>query len=225
MKHILACLLLAASSQSSDRSVANWRHDIEEIVKDIRSLHPDPFTKTGQTIFLREVEALKAAVPGLIEEQRVLWAMRVVALLGDGHTKLEPDSPAFAFWYPIRLYEFTDGYFVTSAHRSVSELAGAQVLEIAGHRTSEVIGEARKLMGADNEFSGKERLYAVHNPDLSSGRRYERRITAPCPKTRYRHPLVFLLRRSLHWFDARRSPVPERRPAQKRIDGRSSRSN
>ncbi len=172
MKSILACLLLAASSQSRDAGVANWRHDIDEIVKDIRSLHPDPFTKTGQAIFLREVEALKTAVPGLTEEQRVVRAMRVVALLGDGHTKLEPDSPAFALWYPIRLYEFTDGYFVTSAHRSVSELAGAQVLEIAGHRTSEVVGEARKLMGADNEFSAKERLYAVHNAALMKGLGY-----------------------------------------------------
>jgi len=169
---IVSTLALVAAGQTNTARVSEWRHDIDAIVKDIRSFHPNPFTKTGEAIFLREAETLKTAIPSLTEEQRVVRAMRLVALLGDGHTHLEPDNPAFAFWYPIRLYEFTDGYFVTSAHRSVSELAGAQVLEIAGRPANEVVAGARQLMGADNDFSRKERLYAVHNVSLMKGLGY-----------------------------------------------------
>lgn len=151
---------------------ADWRVELEQMVKDLRAHHPDPFTKTGSLTFLREAEALKAALPTLTEEQRVVRAMQLIASLGDGHTVLEPDSPAFAWWYPIRLYEFTDGYFVTSAHKSVEELAGAQVLEIAGRPVSEVVNAARALISGDNVFDKMEKLGAVHNAALMQGLGY-----------------------------------------------------
>src|SRR5260370_27533502 len=70
----------AAAQQSSTArllpSVVDWRHDIDEFVNDIRLLHPDPFTRTGKVTFLREVNALKAALPYLTDEQRVVRAMR-----------------------------------------------------------------------------------------------------------------------------------------------------
>src|SRR5262245_54059824 len=80
--------------QAAPASVSDWRRELDEIVKDIRLLHPDPFTKRGYLSFLREAEALKAALPALTEEQRVAHAMRLVASIGDGHTQLEPHGPA-----------------------------------------------------------------------------------------------------------------------------------
>ncbi len=164
----------ATANSSADElaRAADWRRDMEQMVKDLRAHHPDPFTKVGSLTFLREAEALKAALPSLTEEQRVARAMRLIASLGDGHTVLEPDSPTFAWWYPIRLYEFTDGYFVTSAHKSVAELAGAQVLEIAGRPVGEVINAGRTLISCDNAFDKMEKLGAVHNAALMKGLGY-----------------------------------------------------
>src|SRR5262245_30957607 len=153
-------------------TVTDWRADIDAIVADIRLLHPDPFTITGRTVFMREAEALKAAMPELTDEQRVVRAMRLVAMLGDGHSYLEPTGAEFKRWYPIRLYEFSDGIFVTCAHRSVADLAGAQVLEIAGRPAREVVDAARDLMGADNAFGRLDRLSAVHSAGLMQGLGY-----------------------------------------------------
>lgn len=153
-------------------SLSEWRQDIDEIVRDIITYHPDPFTKTGKTVFLRAAEKLKDDLPDLSEEQRMARAMRLVALIGDGHTQLEPNNPLFAFWYPVRIEEFTDGYFVTSAHKSVADLAGAQVLEIAGRTAEEVVNEARKLIDTENEFDRKRRLFAVHSAALMKGLGY-----------------------------------------------------
>jgi len=153
-------------------TVADWSNDIEAIAGDIRLFHPNPFTKTGKLTFLREVEAFKAALPLLTEEQRMVRAMRLIALIGDGHTQLEPNNSRFASWYPFRLYEFTDGFFITSAHQSVADLAGGEMLEIASRPTAEVVSEARNLMGADNSFDRKERLFAVHNAGLMKGLGY-----------------------------------------------------
>jgi tetratricopeptide (TPR) repeat protein len=169
---LVAAGALAFAGSAQAASVAEWRADIDAIVADLRLNHPDAFTKTGELTFRREAAALKAALPELSEEQRVVRVMRLVALVGDGHTSLEPDNPAFGQWYPFRLYEFTDGYFVVSAHVSAADLAGAQVLEIGGRPAAEAAEAARDLMGADNAFDRKERLFALSNAGLMRGLGY-----------------------------------------------------
>lgn len=149
-----------------------WRQDIDRIVSDIRATHPAPFVRTGELTFMRRVEAFKAAVPTLSEPQRVVEAMRLVGSLGDGHSRLEPNTAVFARWYPVRFYEFTDGYFITGAHESVADLAGAQVLEIGDRPVAEAADAARALFGADNDFDAMERLYALHNAVLMEGLGY-----------------------------------------------------
>jgi len=156
-------------AQGQEPTVNDWRADVDAIVNDIRLLHPDPFTKTGRRKFLREVAALKEAIPKLSREQRTVRAMELVALIGDGHTILEPDNASFAYWYPIRVYQFSDGYFVSSAHKTVKELAGAQVLEIAGRPIEEVAQRARALLGADNPAAAKDRTWALHSAGLMKG--------------------------------------------------------
>jgi hypothetical protein len=101
-----------------------WRSDLRQLVDQIRLLHPSPFTKIGSLTFQRAVSSLEQRLPGMTDEQRMVAAMRLVASLGDGHTTLQPDNARFANWYPIRLYEFSDGIFVTSAHVSAKELVG-----------------------------------------------------------------------------------------------------
>jgi len=174
---VLVLLLAAAAPSVADDSTsvlpvpgeAAWRRGIDRIVADLRAHHPDPFARVGELTFLRRAEALKEELPALGEEARVAGAMRLVATLGDGHTQLEPRSARFAHWYPLRIYEFTDGFYVTGAHRSVAELAGAQVLEIAGRPAAEVVAAARELMGADNAWDAKEKLFPVHNAALMRG--------------------------------------------------------
>lgn len=170
--NIIVFFKLSLFGQVIEPTVNDWRTDLDSVINDIRLLHPDPFTKTGKNKFMREVLALKESIPTLTQEQRTVRIMQLVASLGDGHTLMEPNNRRFAFWYPVRLYEFSDGYFVTSAHKSVSELAGAQVLEIAGLPVAEAMKQIRSLIGADNEFAGKERLWAFHNAGLMKGLGY-----------------------------------------------------
>jgi len=155
-----------------DADIEVWREDLQTIVHDIRAIHPDPFTKIGELTFMRQAEALEDALPTMTSAERVVGLMQLVASLGDGHSGIELLSPAYAQWYPIRILHFADGYYVTSAHRSVSELAGAQVIEIAGRPVDEVVNRARTLMGADNDLDNLERMYAVHNAFLMQGMGY-----------------------------------------------------
>lgn len=167
----LLCLATAGRSQAQTPvpTVADWRQELSSMVDDISLLHPDPFTKIGRKAFAREVRALEAALPTLTDEERVVRAMRLVALIGDGHTLLEPLDSRFGRWYPVRIQEFADGYHVVTAHQSVAELAGAKVLAIAGRPIEEVAAAARALIGADNHYASREQLMALHNAALMRG--------------------------------------------------------
>lgn len=153
-------------------TVDDWRQELDQIVADIRLLHPDPFTELGRHAFFRRVDALKSAIPALTEEQRVTATMGLVAALGDGHTMLEPNNPRFALWYPIRIYNFAEGTFVTSAHQSVAELAGAQVLEIGGRPVVQALTDARGIVASENNWASSERTWAALNASLMKGLGY-----------------------------------------------------
>ena len=178
---LAGCLLILAGTMASAQgvprasalpSVDDWRQDIDQIVADIRLLHPDPFTEVGRHAFQRQVEALKTALPAMTDEQRMTAAMRLVAALGDGHTMLEPNNERYALWYPIRIYDFAEGTFVTSAHQSVAELAGAQVVEIGGRPAAQALNDARAIVASDNTWASSERTWAALSASLMKGLGY-----------------------------------------------------
>ncbi len=165
---LCAALLLggAITTPASAATVSEWRAAVDGVISDILAIHPEPFAKVGETTWRREAVALQMDLPQLSESERVVRLMKLVAILGDGHTSIQLADPKYASWYPVRIYEFSDGYFITSAHKSVSDLSGAQVLDIAGKPVAEAMKAARELSGADNEFDAMERLYPVHNAYL-----------------------------------------------------------
>src|SRR5215217_6844417 len=114
---LLAALSLASGSlpaqtQLFQPTLADWRADLRDILRDIRTFHPDPYAKTGRLTFERRALEVEQALPTLDTEHRVASVMRLVASLGDGHTFLEMNNPAYARWYPIRAYQFSDGFYI-----------------------------------------------------------------------------------------------------------------
>src|ERR1700761_7445881 len=137
---------LAAPGPALAASIADWRHDVDTIVRDLETVHPNAFTKTAKSVFVARAAELRRSIPKLSEEQRMVRAMQLVALVGDGHTQLAPNRPDFSAWYPLRVYQFSDGYFVTAAYKTERDLAGAQLLAVAGHPVAEVFARVRTLM-------------------------------------------------------------------------------
>jgi hypothetical protein len=169
----IVCMIgLGACQVATAAGADEWRQDVELIVRDVESVHPNPFTKIPHDKFLDAANRLESDLSQLNEEQRMVRAMQLVALIGDGHTWLEPNRADFASWYPIRLYEFTDGYFITAAYKTDTDLVGAQVLEIAGQSAANVIDNVRTLEGSDNLLDREEHLFAFHDVRLMQGLGY-----------------------------------------------------
>ena len=150
-------------------SVEDWNTAIDDLAVHIKGVHPEPFAKTGRLEWDRAANALKVDVPRLTEEQRMVRIMQLVASLGDGHTQIQPDRPDFGFWYPVRIVNFPDGYFITSAFKGFEDLAGAEVLKIAGLPIGEVAASVRSTASADNDFGKRWNIGSLHNAMVMHG--------------------------------------------------------
>ena len=119
--------------------------------------------------FMRAAQRLEKDLPSLDNDQRVARMMALVGMLGDGHTYLEMNHPRYARWYPIRMYQFSDGFYIVSAHKSVGDLAGAQILEIGGMQAADVAARASATIGYENASMRMERVYPMHSETLMRG--------------------------------------------------------
>src|SRR5215210_1947686 len=109
--HGALALVVFASPAQAEVTVGGWRESISLLAADLKAIHPNPFSKVGSLTFAREAAKLQSDLPQLSEEQRMVRAMKLVALIGDGHTQLEPTGPEWRLWYPARIVQFSDGYF------------------------------------------------------------------------------------------------------------------
>ena len=164
----LGCVFLVGARLDSvpPTTSAVWREDLRAIVNRIRVTHPDAFARLSRDRFDAEVAHIERDIPKLTDAQRAARVMSLVALLKDGHTWIDPVGTQFQTWFPVRMYEFTDGYFITSARKEYSELAGLRVVMVGGVTAAEAARRARALLSADNEFGSKSDLVALSSAPL-----------------------------------------------------------
>jgi hypothetical protein len=103
----------------------------------MEDIHPDLFHGVPASVFHRAVDDLIAAVPDLDDDELTVGVMRLVAMIsasgGDGHMGVwPPDNPDAVHRFPIRLWEFPDGVYVTAARAPNGDLAGARVVTVDG---------------------------------------------------------------------------------------------
>lgn len=94
---VLAC---SCGTQNSNAKISSdaWREDLRYLARELPSHHANAFHAVSREAFDAEVARLDASIPGLNGEEVLVGFMRVVALIGDGHTHL--DLPPNALRYP-----------------------------------------------------------------------------------------------------------------------------
>jgi len=102
-----------------------WRADLNYLVDRIRQVHPNPFSTHSREELESLVRDLDERIPILTDSENEMGFARIVALVGDGHSDLIPFQPATGFnMYPLQLYEFSDGLYVTAAAPRYRDLVG-----------------------------------------------------------------------------------------------------
>jgi len=161
--HVGLMLLVALSACGSPNattqiSSAAWRQDLRYLATELPKLHVNAFHTVSREAFAGEVARLDAAIPGMNGDQVLVGLMRIVALVGDGHTHL--DLPPSFLRYPIELQWFGDELRVVAAAAPYQSAVGARVLAIGSTPIRDVMELAKQLVPR-GENEGRTRLTAT----------------------------------------------------------------
>ena len=108
---------------------------------EMKARHPNLYHQTSREKFDAAVADLDRRIPELQRNQIIVGLMRIAAMVGDGHTRVDPRKDA-AFGFPslpLKLYSFEEGIYVRAAKPEFRDLLGARVEAVGGVPTSEAL--------------------------------------------------------------------------------------
>lgn len=157
--------------------VAAWEEDLDFLGREAPAKHPDLFHSLSREFWRTELDALSRALPELAPHEVVVELARIVAAVGDGHTRLTlPLAPGVDFFrghsetppphdpvlqlrqLPIRLGLLDDGLFVTAIEPRHRRLHGARVLRIGRLSAEDAMAAVAPTIQRDNEMGVRLRL-------------------------------------------------------------------
>jgi len=156
-------LLLRAISPSVDTlTSAEWREDLHFMAAEMVRLHRNVYHQVTRQQFDSAVADLDARIPTLSREHILTGFAKIVALVGDGHTHLPLpwDSAAGFGRYPVSLYRFADGIYITGADPVYAQLVGGKVVSIAGRPVEQMVAAVTPLISRDPGNQMWYHLYA-----------------------------------------------------------------
>jgi hypothetical protein len=130
-----------------------WRFDLHLFAREARRLHygyRNHAASTDRQKFDEAVLQLDRSIPSLTDLQIEVAMMKIVALLGDGHTMIGPREWPVAL--PITFYKFQEGLFIVSADPSYKNLVGARVLSINHQSADEAFEAMQVIIGRENKM-------------------------------------------------------------------------
>ena len=148
-----ALALGTADAQVVETDPAVWREDLRLLAEELPRRHPSPFANLSRGDWDVAVADLEAKLPSLRRTEWVVELQRLVALLGDAHTSINPvDGAIGAGYYPLDLYLFDDGLFVRMAQPEYASIVGARIVRIGRATTEEALAAIGTTISHENEW-------------------------------------------------------------------------
>jgi hypothetical protein len=146
-----AALMVAApaAAQTTPWLTADqWSEDLAVLDATIRDRHPDPFTRTPESVWVARLADAALTLPEMDRTAATAEMIRLTSLL-DTHSGIFPDESGFGFYAQDEWTVMGDGLYVTAA--SDPAHLGARILSIGDEPTDLALARLRPYMNADNE--------------------------------------------------------------------------
>src|SRR3954451_974455 len=160
------CALTVAAAVSAHAT--DWSSDLDLLRREVPKMHPNAFHATAREAFDAAIEKLKSDAPSLPPHVIVAEIARIVASIGDGHTRLTiPVNPNAGFFLghttttlpaddalrfhplPVRFYRYADGLFITAAEDAA--LRGRRVVRLGTMSADDAMAAMMPFVSADND--------------------------------------------------------------------------
>ncbi len=146
------CGLEEAEPPSQEERLRGWSSDLELLAQVIREKHKNPFTKCPRAKFDEAVAQLHQRLGTLQDHQILVEFLRLTAMLGDGHTTVQPDKEARRFRrLPIMTVWTRDGLFIAASTAEHQDLLRGRIVRIGPATLDEALQRVRPLSAGENE--------------------------------------------------------------------------
>lgn len=130
-----------------------WQQAVEYLGSQLPYLHVDPYFKVSEADFQKSVTELANQVPDLNDEQIIVGIMRIVASIGDGHTRTYPNAKPVRFAsLPLEMRWMDGELIIVAASPEYEQAVGATVVQIGDHSVQDVLEAVKPLIPADNDM-------------------------------------------------------------------------
>jgi hypothetical protein len=165
MRWLAFLIVLGCTSKPKPKPEASpWLEDLHALADELPHRHVEPWFHTTEAAWRAEVKRLETVLPRGSDAQNVVALAQLVAMLGDGHTRLQ--LPIHA--YPLALYDFTDGLYVIGAQDA--SLVGARLAAIGGKPLAEIRTQLLSVIPHENAAGDRGSLpYVATQPDVLAG--------------------------------------------------------
>ena len=146
-----------------------WRYDLAFLSKRMERMHWDLFAHVTRKEWDAELAALSAEVPRLTEAQIRARLRRLIARVGDGHTKMRAyaEDATAVVRFPLELYLFTDGLYVVGAPKAHERLVGGRVNALGPVPVARALAEMKAYVSVDNAIGYRDwASAALTTPDI-----------------------------------------------------------
>ena len=136
---IILFLFTSLVSSQAAPSSSEWQEDLRFLQKTVDGKYSFLFKKITKETFNDTVEAFYEEIPEMEQHEIVVGFSRLIASFKYGHTRMSfSDAPVSFHSIPIEFYQFKDGLYIKSAHKTHQDILGAKVLALEGVAIEEV---------------------------------------------------------------------------------------
>ncbi len=127
---------------------SRWVNDIAYLEKTLPKVHKNLYFHLSEQEFTRQLEELKNKVPDYTDEQIEIALNLILAGIGDTHTGSNIGS---ANQYPLELYWFAEGIYITGTNKEYRELLNARIITLNGRKAEAAANTLKPLLAGANE--------------------------------------------------------------------------
>jgi hypothetical protein len=134
-----------------------WSFDLHLLQREIKRRGVNPYRLITEKQLDSSFTALEQGMARLTDLQMTLGIMKIMRLVGDGHTMVYAfyERPEFLRNLPFNLYDFKEGIFITEADARYRDLLGCQLMALDGRPVAEILKGLDPILNRDNEMGSK----------------------------------------------------------------------
>jgi peptidase S41-like protein len=160
---LLAVLAVEAQRAPELTREEKWRGDLMFLFAELPKRHKNLYFKITRERFDREIAGIIESVPKVSDSEIKLALRRLTAMIGDPHTRISFNVEKT---YPITLYQFSDGLFVTATTGEYKSALGAKLIKIGETDIERAIVAVRPLVTYENEWRFRQQFpYYLTDPE------------------------------------------------------------